>query len=76
MGRIKQSSLKRIANELMQNYGEEFTTEFEANKAKVQEHSDVRSKKIRNRIAGYTVRVMKRKEEEKRKENEDINKEE
>ena len=72
MGRIKQSSLKRIANELMKNYGEEFTTEFETNKAKVQEHSDVSSKKIRNRIAGYTVRVMKQKEEEESKKEEGV----
>lgn len=70
MGRIKQASLKRIADELMENYPEEFVTEFETNKAKVQEHSDVKSKRIRNRIAGYTVRVMKQKEEEERKEKE------
>jgi len=61
MGRIKQTSLKRVANELMENYGGEFAADFETNKAKVQEHSDVRSKKIRNRIAGYTVRVIKQK---------------
>ena len=70
MGRIKQSSLKRTANELMKNYGEEFTPEFETNKAKVQEHCDVKSKKTRNRIAGYISRLIKQEEEEKRKENE------
>jgi|CryGeyStandDraft_6_1057127.scaffolds.fasta_scaffold194981_2 small subunit ribosomal protein S17e len=68
MGRIKQASLKRVANELMKNYGDEFATEFDSNKEKVQEHSDVKSKRIRNRIAGYTVRVMKKKEEEERRE--------
>lgn len=52
----------------MKNYSEEFTTEFDSNKEKVQEHSDIKSKRIRNRIAGYTVRVKRKEEEEARRE--------
>ena len=61
MGRIKQDYLKRIANGLMKEYGEEFNTEFENNKVKVQEFSTVTSNVIRNKIAGYITRVMKQK---------------
>ena len=59
MGRIKQDYLKRIANGLMKEYSEEFNTEFENNKVKVQEFSTVTSNVIRNKIAGYITRVMK-----------------
>ncbi|PKP54451.1 MAG: 30S ribosomal protein S17e [Candidatus Altiarchaeales archaeon HGW-Altiarchaeales-3] len=72
MGRIKQASLKRVANDLMENYGGEFTTDFDTDKFKVQEHTDVRSKKIRNRIAGYIVKVTRNKEAEERKEQESL----
>lgn len=60
MGRIKQTYLKRIAEKLMKEYKEEFTTDFEENKKKVQELSDVESKPIRNKIAGYITRAVKK----------------
>lgn len=61
MGRIKQTYLKRIANGLMKEYGDEFSVDFDNNKGKVQEFSDVKSNVIRNKIAGYITRVMKQK---------------
>lgn len=61
MGRIKQFYLKRIAGRLMTEYGDEFSTDFDNNKKKVQELSDVTSTVIRNKIAGYITRVMKQK---------------
>lgn len=59
MGRIKQTYLKRVAEKLLGGYREEFGKDFEVNKKKVNEHSDVKSKSIRNKIAGYITRVMK-----------------
>ncbi|MEA3255404.1 MAG: 30S ribosomal protein S17e [Candidatus Altiarchaeota archaeon] len=59
MGRIKQTYLKRIANSLMKEYDSEFSVDFNNNKKKVQEFSDVKSNVIRNKIAGYITRVMK-----------------
>lgn len=53
MGRIKQTYLKRVADKLLKYYGEEFNKDFNNNKAKVQEHTNVSSKTIRNKIAGY-----------------------
>ena len=61
MGRIKQTYLKRIADGLMKEYGGEFSVDFNNNKEKVQEFSDVKSNVIRNKIAGYITRVMKQK---------------
>lgn len=61
MGRIKQTYLKRVAKNLMAEYPEQFNTDFDNNKKKVQELSTVRSKSIRNKIAGYLSRVMKQK---------------
>ncbi len=61
MGRIKQTYLKRIAEKLIKEYGGEFDREFEVNKKKVQELSTIGSKSMRNKIAGYITRVMRKK---------------
>ncbi len=59
MGRIKQSSQKSLANKLMIGYGEEFSTDFNKNKEGVKKFSNVGSKTVRNKIAGYISKVMK-----------------
>ncbi|AEC52809.1 30S ribosomal protein S17e [Pyrococcus sp. NA2] len=65
MGKIRQGFIKRIARELVNKYPNEFTTDFEHNKKKVQELTNVTSKKIRNRIAGYVTKLVRMKEEGK-----------
>ncbi|HDN83064.1 MAG TPA: 30S ribosomal protein S17e [Candidatus Altiarchaeales archaeon] len=60
MGRIKPMFVKRVAENLLKNYRDEFTDDFNVNKIKVQELSDVKSKTIRNKIAGYITRMIKR----------------
>ncbi len=60
MGRIKQTYLKRIAEKLLKDYPEIFTSfEFQDNKKKVGHYTDITSKSIRNKIAGYITRVIK-----------------
>jgi len=61
MGRIKQTFMKRVALQLMDQYSDEFNTDFENNKKKVQEFTDIKSKPMRNKIAGYITRTMKQK---------------
>lgn len=61
MGRIKTLLIKRIAEKLVKEYRQEFTSEFEKNKQLVGKYTDVASHKIRNSIAGYTARLIKRK---------------
>ncbi len=67
MGRIKQTFLKRTANELMENYNENFSTDFDNNKKKVQEFTNIESKSIRNKVAGYITRMMGHDEKEKKR---------
>ena len=60
MGRIKQTYLKRVAEKLMTEYPDVFVNaEFNDVKKKVSEHTDITSKSIRNKIAGYITRVIK-----------------
>ncbi|MCD6464090.1 30S ribosomal protein S17e [Candidatus Woesearchaeota archaeon] len=61
MGRVRTKLVKRLGNELMKLYADEFTTSFEDNKKKVAELTDVTSKKLRNVIAGYVTHLKKMK---------------
>ena len=48
---------------LREKYGDNFTKNFEENKAIVRNYVDVSSKKLRNTIAGYVTRLVKTKED-------------
>ncbi len=56
MGNIRPTYIKRVAVELVRRFPEQFTDDFEHNKKKVAELTDVRSNMMRNRIAGYVTR--------------------
>ncbi|MHC1629593.1 MAG: 30S ribosomal protein S17e [Methanoculleaceae archaeon] len=59
---IKPSYIKNFANELLNVYGDRFSTDFSGNKQVVDEVADVDSKRVRNRVAGYiTAKVNRRK---------------
>jgi small subunit ribosomal protein S17e len=60
MGRIKTKQIKRITNELMDNFSDELTTTFDENKVVVDRHVDAQSKKLRNIIAGYATRLKRK----------------
>jgi small subunit ribosomal protein S17e len=62
MGRIKTQQVKRASMQLMKAHGSEFKDNFSDNKALVNKFLDVKSKKIRNVIAGYVTRLSKTKE--------------
>jgi small subunit ribosomal protein S17e len=59
MGRIKTRLVKSITHSLLEGYSDRFSTNYEENKLKVSELVDVKSKKLRNIIAGYVTRIMK-----------------
>jgi small subunit ribosomal protein S17e len=71
MGNIRQTYIKRVAVELIRRYPDQFGGDFASNRKKVLEYTDLGSmidgelrptqKKLANRIAGYSVRYMKRK---------------
>ncbi len=60
MGRIKTALTKRITLELIEKYKKDFKTDFEPNKKLVSARADIKSKKIRNIIAGYVTRRIKK----------------
>ena len=59
MGNIRQTFIKKIALELLDKYPEQFIPRnFQHNKCKVAEFTDVKSKLLRNCIAGYLTRRL------------------
>ena len=59
MGRIKTRLVKAITHQLLEEYKDRFNTNYEDNKLKVAELTDVKSKKLRNVIAGYATRMIR-----------------
>ncbi len=62
MGSIKPTYIKQLSRQLMQEV-DEFTDDFDTNKKIVEEHTNVESKGIRNRIAGYIAHKKRVREE-------------
>ncbi len=60
MGSVKPSYIKNFAKELMKTYEGSFIHDFEYNKHKVGEYTDIQNKDIKNRIAGYITRKMRK----------------
>ncbi len=60
MGRIKTMLIKRTAHKLVATHKHVFKKDFDENKKVVAIHTDIPSKKLRNAIAGYITRLMKR----------------
>ncbi|MEM0196140.1 MAG: 30S ribosomal protein S17e [Sulfolobales archaeon] len=59
MGKVYTSLIKRTARKLMELYPGEVSEDFEKNKEVVFKYLDVKSKKLRNQIAGYLTRLVK-----------------
>ncbi|MEM1930629.1 MAG: 30S ribosomal protein S17e [Sulfolobales archaeon] len=59
MGKVYTSLIKRTARKLMELYPGEVSEDFEKNKEVVLKYLDIKSKKLRNQIAGYLTRLVK-----------------
>ncbi|MBC7126974.1 MAG: 30S ribosomal protein S17e [Candidatus Methanosuratincola petrocarbonis] len=57
MGKVRIGKVKSISNELVLKFGNVFTTDFEENKKLVQQYTDITSKRLKNRVAGYITRL-------------------
>jgi small subunit ribosomal protein S17e len=55
MGRSRNKFIKTLCNSILKEYPDKVTDNFELNKVLVEEITDVSSKKLRNKIAGYLV---------------------
>ena len=62
MGNIRPSFIKSRAIKLVETYPDQFNDDFDNNKEKVAEFTDVENKRMRNWIAGYITRYTQRRE--------------
>ncbi|HLD42179.1 MAG TPA: 30S ribosomal protein S17e [archaeon] len=58
MGTVKTSAVKHLAEDLIREYGDRFNADFEHNKQTLNEIKHIKSKKIRNSLAGYIASKM------------------
>ena len=60
MGKSRRIKKKRLAKELIAKYADKITTDFEKNKALIDEVMSGVPKTIRNEVAGFLVSVLKK----------------
>jgi small subunit ribosomal protein S17e len=59
VGKVRPDHIKEIAHILIERFPNKFSSDFENNKKMVDKLTDVTSIKVRNRIAGYIIRLVK-----------------
>ncbi|KIM64608.1 hypothetical protein SCLCIDRAFT_1213109 [Scleroderma citrinum Foug A] len=60
MGRVRTKTTKRASRGLIEKYYPRLTLDFHTNKRIIDEVATVPSKRLRNKIAGFTTHLMKR----------------
>jgi small subunit ribosomal protein S17e len=63
LGRVRALYIKRAARELIKRYPDKLSTDFEGNRKFVDEVLGHLTKSLKNRIAGYTVTLLKQRKE-------------
>ena len=56
---VKQKYIKRTALEIMKRHGDKVTTDFKKNREILENDAKIQGKFVRNRIAGYMVRLKR-----------------
>jgi len=64
MGRVKLQVIKRTTKKLIERHKADFKDNFEENKKLVERYVSVSNKKLRNNMAGYVTKLMKKRTEE------------
>ena len=54
--------IKRLSTEILNEYQDKFGTDFSSNKQLLNEVSIIRSKGLKNEIAGYITKILQRKQ--------------
>ena len=62
MGRIKTLLIKRLTNTIFEKFRDNISQDYSKNKDFLNTNIDIKSKKIRNIMAGYLTRLAKVKE--------------
>ncbi|TPX40768.1 hypothetical protein SeMB42_g02872 [Synchytrium endobioticum] len=60
MGRIRNKTVKKASRVIIEKYYPRLTLDFQTNKKIADEVAIIASKRLRNKIAGYTTHLMKR----------------
>merc|ERR1711939_1250268 len=60
MGRVRTKTVKRASRYIIEKYYARLTMDFQVNKKMVEEVAIIPTKKLRNKIAGFTTHLMKR----------------
>ena len=60
MGRVKSIAVRTLGDELIKEFGEKFTTDFERNKKILEEVKTIKSKRTRNILVGYISKEMQK----------------
>ncbi|MEE8402800.1 MAG: hypothetical protein V3R93_03520 [Candidatus Hydrothermarchaeaceae archaeon] len=58
---VKQKYIKRTAMEVVKRCGDEVTDDFRKNKDLLEDVTTIQGNFVKNRVAGYMVRLKKRK---------------
>ncbi|MDD5331290.1 MAG: 30S ribosomal protein S17e [Candidatus Nanoarchaeia archaeon] len=64
MGRIKSNLVKKTGQQVIKTHKNVFSNDFDNNKKVLDKVSDIPSKKLRNVLAGYVVKLMKKREKD------------
>merc|ERR1719230_2173860 len=60
MGRVRTKTVKKAARHIVEKYYAKLTLDFQINKKISEEVASIPSKRLRNKIAGFTTHLMKR----------------
>mmetsp|Transcript_82050 Transcript_82050/g.198929 ORF Transcript_82050/g.198929 Transcript_82050/m.198929 type:complete len:132 (+) Transcript_82050:84-479(+) len=60
MGRVRTKTVKKAARVIVEKYFPKLTFDFQINKKIAEEVATIPSKRLRNKIAGFTTHLMKR----------------
>merc|ERR1712066_281954 len=60
MGRVRTKTVKKAARVIVEKYYAKLTLDFQINKKIAEEVATIPSKRMRNKIAGFTTHLMKR----------------
>jgi len=58
LGKVRSERVKKAARELIEKYPGKFTDDFGNNKKIIDGFTEISSKRLRNRLAGYVTRLV------------------
>ena len=60
MGRIKSIAIRTMGDDLIKEFADKFSTDFDKNKKILEEVKPIKSKRTRNILAGYISKEMQK----------------